>query len=146
MSLPHLVVPGQVIAVSTNNEDSFLCGHGTYQEETPQGLALRASLTGVVTRVNKFISVASSLETTHVGDLVVGRITAVGATQWKVDLGTRTARLPLSGVHLPGGVQRVRTSADARAMHTFLQVGDLRRAFLEFLSEFDKFGIQTNGG
>src|SRR3569623_316418 len=117
-SLQHLVVPGQVIAVAEEKDpstDSFLRGHGTYLETTNTGQQrLIASVTGVVQRVNKLISVQSVASLSyvgHVGDLVVGRITAVGANRWNVSLGGgRTASLPLSGVHLPGGVQRVRTS------------------------------------
>jgi len=132
--LSHLVVPGQVIAVAqhNNNEESFLRGHGTYLEKTETEDRLIASVTGIVQRVNKLISVqavSDSIYEGQVGDLVVGRITAVTATRWKVQLnGTNNAReavLPLSGVHLPGGVQRVRTAQDARDMRQFLQEGDL---------------------
>jgi hypothetical protein len=56
---PHLVVPGQIFAVSTEAEDSFLRGHGTYLETTDSSQVLRASVTGNVQRVNKLISVGS---------------------------------------------------------------------------------------
>jgi exosome complex component RRP4 len=38
--------------------------------------------------------------------------------------GQRDAQLPLSGVHLPGGVQRIRTAEDQRDMRNILQEGD----------------------
>lgn len=141
-SLQHLVVPGQVIAVSDgdpSSADSFLRGHGTYLEtveETGQQ-RLVASVTGIIQRVNKLISVesvGSHIYPGHVGDLVVGRIVNVGPTRWSVALQPptggssaqqRLASLPLSGVHLPGGIQRVRTSQDAREMRQFLAPGDL---------------------
>ena len=129
---PHLVIPGQIIAVSTATEDSFLRGHGTYLQKDAKDsgrIQLRASVTGIVVRVNKLISVEAVALNTYagqVGDLVVGRIVSIGNARWNVDLGGgRIAALPLSGVHLPGGVQRVRTSADALEMRMHLQEGDL---------------------
>ena len=141
----HLVIPGQVIATSsTNGEDndddgggggggssSFLRGHGTFVEHDPvrQQDRLVASVCGQVQRVNQLITVVPYGETIYsgnVGDLVVGQITVVGTSSWKVQLvpQLRDATLPLSGVHLPGGVQRVRTAQDARQMSLFLKPGD----------------------
>ena len=79
---------------------------------------LNACVCGTVERVNKLISVIPFSPTTYsgqVGDLVIGRIVSVGATRWKVALGPgcREATLPLSGVNLPYGIQRMRTSQDA---------------------------------
>mmetsp|Transcript_21441 Transcript_21441/g.27727 ORF Transcript_21441/g.27727 Transcript_21441/m.27727 type:complete len:305 (+) Transcript_21441:86-1000(+) len=131
-SSSHLVIPGQLIAVSQDGEEesSFLRGHGTYLEREADSSQLRASVTGTVQRVNKLISVLPltyNRYESHVGDLVVGRITAVSLNRWKVQLVSYqyTAALPLSGVHLPGGVQRVRTQQDAREMRMFLKEGDL---------------------
>jgi exosome complex component RRP4 len=135
-SLKHqLVVPGQVIAVASvtegaeESDDSFLRGHGTYIEKTRTEQRLMASVTGIVQRVNKLISVesGSSNYDAHTGDLVVGRIAAVGGARWNVTLigHARTASLPLSGVHLPGGVQRIRTAQDAREMRQYLEEGDI---------------------
>ncbi|CAB9519195.1 complex component RRP4 [Seminavis robusta] len=141
MTSLHLVVPGQVIAsssssVGTDGEDSFLKGHGTYLErvtntstnEAEQRLV--ASVVGIVHRVNKLITVipaSSGVYDGQVGDLVVGQVTAVGPTRWKVALcgsGQREAQLPLTGMVLPGGVQRVRTAQDQRDMRQHLQEGD----------------------
>lgn len=134
-SFPHLVIPGQIIAVSTAAaEDSFLRGHGTYlqKEDNDDRIQLRASVTGTVVRVNRLLSVepvALHAYAGQVGDLVVGRIASIGNARWNVDLlnggGGVAAALPLSGVHLPGGVQRVRTAADALEMRRHLQEGDL---------------------
>jgi exosome complex component RRP4 len=149
---PHVVVPGQVIAVSTSSSDSFLHGHGTYVETIPSSnpqnddtngnhsgelaqavLQLRAAVAGTVQRVNKLITVESvALHTyqAHVGDLIVGRVTSIGAARWNIDIssgnGVRSmAQLPLSGVHLPGAVQRVKTATDALEMRRFIAPGDL---------------------
>ncbi|KAL7571212.1 hypothetical protein ACA910_008872 [Epithemia clementina (nom. ined.)] len=134
-----VVIPGQLIAVSRDGEEesSFLRGHGTYIEEdnatsgsSGSQTILRASVTGTIQRVNKLISViplAVHRYEGHVGDLVVGRIVSVGLNRWKVQLvpHQQSAILPLSGVHLPGGVQRMRTQQDAREMRQFLTEGDL---------------------
>ena len=133
-SVLHLVLPGQVIASSnsdaTNSDDQFLRGHGTYVERVEHEDRLVASVCGTIQRINKLITVvpfATSTYQGHVGDLVIGRVTAVGANRWKVRLGAhlRESQLPLSGVHLPGGVQRVRTAQDQRDMRQYLAEGDL---------------------
>jgi exosome complex component RRP4 len=131
-SFAHLVIPGQVIASSKSDDDenSFLRGHGTYVERVENEDRLVACVCGTVQRVNKLITVIPYCEAVyqgHVGDLVVGRVTSVGTTRWTVELvpQQRDAQLPLSGVHLPGGAQRVRTAQDQRDMRLFLQEGDL---------------------
>lgn len=151
----HLVIPGQVIAVSESNEDGgFLRGHGTYLEEEEneedgdgnmstgeegenqrnKTTRLIASVAGRVERVNKLISVHPSVSMSHyvgqVGDLVIGRIAAVGSNRWKVDVGggKKKVPLPLSGVHLAGGQQRIRTAQDALEMRALFQEGDLLSA------------------
>ncbi|VEU34190.1 unnamed protein product [Pseudo-nitzschia multistriata] len=137
----HLVIPGQVIATSSTNHEldnqqdhneGFLRGHGTFVEHdaSKQEDRLVASVCGVVHRVNKLITVVPycpSLYKGNVGDLVVGRISAVGVSRWTVALheASKDAGLPLSGVHLPGGAQRMRTSQDSRDMRLFLKEGDL---------------------
>ena len=151
MDLEHLVLPGQVIAVSSksgndenNNDDGFLRGHGTYVERNArtQEERLIASVCGTVERVNKLITVrpyCASLYTGQVGDFVIGRITSVGTTRWMVKVSSaatttssssssslmKEAALPLSGVHLPGGAQRLRTAEDSLNMRSYLKEGDL---------------------
>ena len=147
MDLEHLVLPGQVIAVSSsgndnnnNNDDGFLRGHGTYVERNArtQEERLIASVCGTVQRVNKLITVrpyCASLYTGQVGDFVIGRITSVGTTRWMVKVSSsattsssslmKEAALPLSGVHLPGGAQRLRTAEDSLNMRSYLKEGDL---------------------
>jgi exosome complex component RRP4 len=126
----HLVVPGQVVATSSSvdNEDSFLKGHGTYVERVQDEQRLVASVVGLVHRVNKLITVIPASSTYYegqVGDLIVGQVTLVAANRWKVALtGGRDAQLPLTGIVLPGGVQRVKTAQDQRDMRQHLQQGD----------------------
>ena len=183
----HLVVPGQIIAVTSENDetDGFLRGHGTYIEtiagdpssavsstaaasganndqdiemhdaasDGQQGggtKRLVASVAGTVERVNKLVSViplSSSVYSGQVGDLIIGRISAVGTTRWKVSLTpssrsgsggiSRDAQLPLSGVDLPGGVQRIRTAEDARGMRRLYAEGDLLSAEVQQVTQSD---------
>ncbi len=101
---------------------------------------LIASVAGTVERVNKLISViplSPSIYNGQVGDLVIGRIVGVGGSRWKVSLtcsspsssgsngSMKEGQLPLSGVNLPGGVQRIRTSEDVLAMRSLYREGDL---------------------
>ncbi|KAL3762650.1 hypothetical protein ACHAW5_007221 [Stephanodiscus triporus] len=98
---------------------------------------LIASVAGTVERVNKLISViplSPSIYVGQVGDLVIGRIAGVGGSRWKVSLtcsapassgSMKEGQLPLSGVNLPGGVQRIRTSEDVLAMRNLFKEGDL---------------------
>mmetsp|Transcript_13543 Transcript_13543/g.20638 ORF Transcript_13543/g.20638 Transcript_13543/m.20638 type:complete len:338 (+) Transcript_13543:108-1121(+) len=100
------------------------------KEKTQQQQRLIASVAGVIERVNKLVSVspaASSVYVPAIGDLVVGRISTVQANRWKVTLNPtqREAALLLSGVNLPNGAQRIRTSEDALMMRKLYTEGDL---------------------
>ena len=164
--IAHLVVPGQVIATSSTNkggddsgennnnnnnnnniDDGFLRGHGTYVESSSSKNEERliSSVCGIVHRVNKLITVIPYCESIYkgnVGDLVIGRISSVSSNRWTVTVSNsgnmKDAQLPLSGVHLPGGVQRLRTQQDSLNMINFLKIGDL------ICSEVHK--IQQNDG
>ncbi|RUP51727.1 hypothetical protein BC936DRAFT_146306 [Jimgerdemannia flammicorona] len=111
------VTPGQAIATDTQ-------GHGTYLE----GSTVHSSVAGMIDRVNKLISVRP-LKTRYnaeIGDIVVGRITEVAQSRWKVDVnGRQDAVLMLSSVNLPGGVQRRKSESDQLQMRTFFSEGDL---------------------
>lgn len=131
--MSNVVIPGQILVSAEDDEKSqWLRGHGTFVDTSnEQSKRWIASVAGRVERVNKLVSVIPYSVTNyqaHVGDLVVGRITEVmtGRSAWKVSLaGGLMASLPLSGVHLPGGVQRIKTTEDAREMRQILQEGDL---------------------
>ena len=112
-----------------------------HEQPIPKGpQRLIASVAGTVERVNKLISViplSPSIYVGQVGDLVVGRIVGVGGSRWKVSLtcsspissgsngSMKEGQLPLTGVNLPGGVQRIRTSEDVLAMRNLFKEGDL---------------------
>nr|CAG4651981.1 EOG090X09DD [Triops cancriformis] len=116
----NLVTPGDVIT----KETGFMRGHGTNMQDE----ALRATVAGLVERVNKLISVRplKSRYYGEIGDVVVGRITEVQQKRWKVDVNARLdAVLLLSSVNLPGGELRRRSAEDELAMRHYLQEGDL---------------------
>jgi exosome complex component RRP4 len=123
-----------------NNKDDE-GNNDEHEQPTNKGnQRLIASVAGTVERVNKLISViplSPSIYVGQVGDLVVGRIVGVSGSRWKVSLtcsapissgangSMKEGQLPLSGVNLPGGVQRIRTSEDVLAMRNLFKEGDL---------------------
>lgn len=133
---------GEVMHTDGGDDDKDKDGEDEEAEgQTSKGpQRLIASVAGTVERVNKLISViplSPSIYTGQVGDLVVGRIVGVGGSRWKVSLtcsppsssgsngAMKEGQLPLSGVNLPGGVQRIRTSEDVLAMRNLFKEGDL---------------------
>eukprot|EP01102_Stenamoeba_stenopodia_P002024 TRINITY_DN11812_c0_g1_i1.p1 TRINITY_DN11812_c0_g1~~TRINITY_DN11812_c0_g1_i1.p1 ORF type:complete len:304 (-),score=54.71 TRINITY_DN11812_c0_g1_i1:49-960(-) len=119
LNIQH-AVPGSTIAA----EAGFLRGHGTYVTDNN----LCATVSGVVERVNKLISVRplKARYTAEVGDVVIGRITEVGQKRWRVDINSRQdGILMLSSVNLPGGVLRRRTNLDELNMRNFFVENDL---------------------
>merc|ERR1712137_25769 len=99
-------------------------GHGTFEKDGK----LIATVSGVVEHVNKLISVIPlrARYTGDVGDVVVGRITAVGNNRWKVDVNAKQdGVLLLSSINLPGGTLRRRTKEDALLMRNFFVENDL---------------------
>mmetsp|Transcript_1001 Transcript_1001/g.2394 ORF Transcript_1001/g.2394 Transcript_1001/m.2394 type:complete len:318 (-) Transcript_1001:112-1065(-) len=133
----QLVTPGEVIA-----ESGFLRGHGSYIKNE----RLVASVSGVVERVNRLISVRPLKARYHgeVGDVIVGRIRAVGSKRWRVDVnGRQDAILMLSAINLPGGVQRRRTASDVLQMRTFYQENDLISAEVQQFFNDGAMAIHT---
>src|SRR3989338_1927653 len=74
------VVPGEVIT----DQADYMRGHGTFEIDGK----LIATLSGVVEKINKLVSVRPlrARYTAEIGDVVVGRILDVGARRWKVDV------------------------------------------------------------
>mmetsp|Transcript_14139 Transcript_14139/g.24066 ORF Transcript_14139/g.24066 Transcript_14139/m.24066 type:complete len:308 (+) Transcript_14139:2-925(+) len=114
------VLPGELIST----EPGYLRGHGTFE----QNGVLVSTISGVVERVNKLISVVPlrSRYSGDVGDVVIGRISEVGNNRWKVDVNAKQdAVLLLSSINLPGGILRRRTKEDALLMRNFFVENDL---------------------
>lgn len=125
--------------------------------DTSKNSRLVASVAGPVTRINKLLSIHPGHSLHYfqgqVGDLVIGRITSIVPVQnrWKVSLvggvggsglgdeatahtHKKEAVLPLSGVNLPSGAQRMRTAQDALEMRSWLKEGDLISAEIQKVS------------
>lgn len=92
---------------------------------------LIASTTGTVMRTNKLVQVIqpNSLYSPQTGDPIIGRIVSISSSKWNVSMSlnsnTLPASLPLTGINLPDGMQRMRTSADALSMREVLKEGDV---------------------
>eukprot|EP01100_Stratorugosa_tubuloviscum_P005093 TRINITY_DN230_c1_g1_i1.p1 TRINITY_DN230_c1_g1~~TRINITY_DN230_c1_g1_i1.p1 ORF type:complete len:297 (+),score=126.52 TRINITY_DN230_c1_g1_i1:131-1021(+) len=144
-----VVTPGESISV----EQGFLRGHNTIDNNG----VLTSSVSGVVERVNKLVSVKplKSRYQGEIGDVVVGRITELSSKRWKVDVnGRQDAILVLSSVNLPGGVLRRRTESDELNMRNLFVEGDLISAEVrEFFGDGSmslhtrniKYGKLSNG-
>lgn len=118
---PRIYTPGEEIS----NQPDFLRGHGTYVDDEN---TLRASVAGVLEKVNKLISIRplKARYQGEIGDVVVGRITEVQQKRWKVDTNSKLdSVLLLSSVNLPGGELRRRSAEDEQTMRRYLQEGDL---------------------
>jgi len=146
-----VVVPG----VPITNEPGYLRGHGSYVvaasgegEDSGEtgGHLLVASVAGHIERINKLISVRpyKSRYVGEVGDLVVGRITAVEAKRWKANIsGHKDAVLQLSSVNLPGGVQRMRTHEDQLQMRSLFTENDLISAEIQNIGSDGTISLHT---
>ena len=146
-----VVLPGEVIA--SHGVEGYIRGHGTYLKEG----RLLSSVCGVVERVNKLVS-ARPLEARYVGsigDVIVGRITEVGSTRWKVAVNARQdGVLMQSSVMRLGGEMRRRTHADQLDMRQMFAEGDLVSAEVQQMfgdgaislhARSLKYGKLTNG-
>ncbi|XP_015177346.1 PREDICTED: uncharacterized protein LOC107066855 [Polistes dominula] len=118
---PRFYTPGEEISSQPN----YLRGHGTYVDDEN---TLRASVAGVLEKVNKLIAIRplKARYQGEIGDVVVGRITEVQQKRWKVDTNSKLdSVLLLSSVNLPGGELRRRSTEDEQTMRRYLQEGDL---------------------
>lgn len=135
-----IVVPGQAIT----NEGGYLRGHGSYIGGPDAFLV--SSVAGYIDRINKLVSVRpfKSRYVGEVGDLVVGRITAVESKRWKADIsGYKDCVLQLSSVNLPGGVQRMRTHQDQLQMRSLFTENDLISAEIQNISSDGTISLHT---
>jgi len=138
-----IVCPGECVP-NVDAEEGFLRGHGTRASE--DGARLIATVAGVVERVNKLVSVRA-LKTRYVpetGDVVLGRVRAIGGKRWKVDVGGRQdAVLQLSAVHLPGNVQRRRNDVDELNMRGLYAEDDVVSAEVQSVYQDGAAALHT---
>lgn len=133
-----VVSPGDVITSDTK----YMRGHGTYAMDGE----LRASVAGVVAKVNKLIYVQplKSRYNGQVGDVVIGRILEVQQKRWKVETFSRLSSvLLLSSVNLPGGELRRRGVQDQRDMKHYLTDGDLISAEVQQVFHDGSLSLHT---
>lgn len=128
--------------ISTEGQEGFLRGHGT---QVVNG-DLVATVCGVVERVNKLIYVKTlnSRYSAEQGDVVVGRVAEIAGKAWRVDLKSRQeAKLLLSAVHLPGGIQRRRNAEDELNMRAFFREGELISAEVQSVHADGSVALHT---
>jgi exosome complex component RRP4 len=107
---------------------------------------LIASVCGIIEKVNRLISVKplKSRYNGDIGDIVVGRITNVGAKRWLVDVqGRKDATLLLSSINLPDGVQRRKTYEDQLNMRQLYVENDLIVAEVQQILGNSTLSLQT---
>lgn len=83
-------------------------GHGTYVNN--ENGEIKASVAGVMEKVNKLISIRplKSRYVGEIGDVVVARVTEVQQKRWKVNTNSRLdSILFLAAVNLPGGDKKI---------------------------------------
>lgn len=137
---PRIYTPGEVLMP----ESGFMRGHGTFVEDEN----IKASVAGVIEKVNKLISVRplKSRYVGEIGDVVVARVLEVGQKRWRVDTNSRLdSVLLLSSVNLPGGELRRRSAEDEQMMRRYLDEGDLISAEVQVRKEKqNQFRISHN--
>ncbi|EDW09431.1 exosome complex component RRP4 [Drosophila mojavensis] len=136
--LPRIYTPGEVLMP----EAGFMRGHGTFVEDEN----IKASVAGVIEKVNKLISVRplKSRYVGEIGDVVVARVLEVGQKRWRVDTNSRLdSLLLLSSVNLPGGELRRRSAEDEQMMRRYLDEGDLISAEVQNVFEEGTLSLYT---
>ncbi|XP_016928060.1 exosome complex component RRP4 [Drosophila suzukii] len=136
--LPTVYTPGEVLMP----EAGFMRGHGTFVEDEN----IKASVAGVIQKVNKLISVRplKSRYVGEIGDVVVARVCEVQQKRWRVDTNSRLdSVLLLSSVNLPGGELRRRSAEDEQMMRRYLDEGDLISAEVQNIFEEGTLSLYT---
>ncbi|KAI0978382.1 hypothetical protein GJ496_008967 [Pomphorhynchus laevis] len=122
-TLRSIVTNGDLISEDASD---LMRGHGTYLDSEGN---IRASVTGVVRKVNQLIQVipTTGAYIAEVGDVVVGRIVGLDQHRWHVDVkSSLDAVLPFVSVNLPAGELRRRGgNEDERIMANYMGEGDL---------------------
>ncbi|XP_014259620.1 exosome complex component RRP4 [Cimex lectularius] len=134
----ELFTPGKIVT----DDPKLMSGHGTYLENNK----IKSSLAGIEKRVNKliFIKPLKCRYNGEIGDVVIGRITEVQQSRWKVNINARLdGVLLLSSVNLPGGELRRRSVEDERMMRQYLSEGDLISAEVQKVYTGDALALHT---
>lgn len=131
-----MVVPGDLVGYKSSG---LLKGRGIVIR--PSDDSYRATVAGLLTQVDRYISVNPPFQKTQfsIGDVVIGRIAEVQNGRWAVDLGlSRPATLLLANINLPNNEQRRRTAEDSLQIRQYFKERDL------IVAEVQR--VQQNGG
>lgn len=109
--------------------EDCLEGHGIYKEKQEDSSEIFiASVHGEVKQVDRLISVETDTYWYNpcIGDVVVGKVTAIANKRWCLDINTRPeAVLLLNSIDLVGNVQRRKGELDEIKMGEYYGVGDI---------------------
>ena len=134
-----VVAPGELL---TGDAAHWLHGKGTYVTEG----GLQSSLCGEIQMMDRMVRVeaACSRFVGATGDCVVGRVVAVGAGRWRVNLGAHLdAALMLQNVNLPGGHLRRKTLEDQRQMRELFRESDMVSAEVQKVNRDGSLSLHT---
>jgi exosome complex component RRP4 len=80
----------------------------------------------------------------EVGDVVIGRVSAVDKKSWRIDINAqREASLQLTSINLPGGEQRRRSEDDVMQMRAFFEESDLLSGEVQQVHKDGGVNLQT---
>ncbi|KAJ9461713.1 Exosome complex component rrp4 [Diplonema papillatum] len=134
-----VVTPGELLTSEARN---WLHGKGTYVDDG----SLLSSLCGEIQMMDRMVRVeaANSRYVGAIGDCVVGRVVAVAAGRWRVDVGSfQDAALLLQNVNLPGGHLRRKTAEDQRQMRELFKEHDVLSAEVQKVSRDGSLSLHT---
>ena len=134
-----IVTPGNLL---TSEASNWLHGKGTFTDDGE----LLSSMCGEVQMTGRMVRVQAPTGkfTGNTGDCIVGRVTAVMAGRWKVDVnGHIHSVLQLQNVNLPGGHLRRKTSEDERQMRTLFRENDVLSAEVQKVNKDGSLSLHT---
>ncbi|EPR79951.1 Exosome complex exonuclease rrp4 [Spraguea lophii 42_110] len=115
--MERIVIPGEYLL----SADGYISGYGTTVKENN----IISTVYGTLCIINKLVTVNYEKYKGDVGDVVVGRVERIVANKWILDLNGKEGILNLSGINLPGGVQRRKLESDEMRMKEFFDEGDV---------------------
>ena len=120
MSTPLVLIGDEV----TDLPDSYLTGHGVYEDDGKVFVARVGTLVHIEKLV--YVKALHSRYEATVGDVVIGRVAEIQSNRWMLDIqGSQRGQLPLGSVWIPGSEQRIKTDSDQLKMREHFQESDL---------------------
>ncbi|KAI5180669.1 exosome complex component RRP4 [Nematocida sp. AWRm80] len=119
------ILPGERLPYG----EECIAGHGVYIGEDKQGNPIAiASVQGKVQQIDRLLRIESDSPwyTPYIGDLVIGRITAIANKRWYVDINAKLETvLMLTAINLESNVQRRKGELDEILMSTYYPIGSV---------------------